>query len=93
MSPDSPLRDCQWRWGRLVGTSSNLGPDVTYWFSPFITRKGLESELSSFLDDVKSEQPQSISHSLQNPPLRALTISARADPAADSVLPAMDRRS
>ena len=37
---------------------------MTYWFGPFITRKGLERELGSFLDDVTSEQPQSISHSL-----------------------------
>ena len=41
-------------WARVF---RRLGPDVTYWFGPFITRKGLESELSSFLDDVKSEQP------------------------------------
>ena len=38
-------------WWARVQTS---GPDVTYWFGPFITRKGLESELSAFLDDVKS---------------------------------------
>ena len=43
----------------------------------FITRKGLESELSSFLDDVKSEQPQSISHSLlRTRRSEPLTISA-----------------
>ena len=48
-------------WWARIQTS---GPDVTYWFGPFITRDGLESELGSFLDDVKSEQPQSISHSL-----------------------------
>ena len=48
-------------WWARIQTS---GPDVTYWFGPFITRKGLESELNSFLDDVKSEHPQSISHSL-----------------------------
>ena len=48
-------------WWARIQTS---GPDVTYWFGPFITRKGLERELGSFLDDVTSEQPQSISHSL-----------------------------
>ena len=43
----------------------------------FITRKGLESELSAFLDDVKSEQPQSISHSLlRTRRSEPLTISA-----------------
>ena len=48
-------------WWARIQTS---GPDVTYWFGPFITRNGLESELGPFLDDVNSEQPQSISHSL-----------------------------
>ena len=48
-------------WWARIQTS---GPDVTYWFGPFITRNGLESELDSFLDDVNSEQPQSISPSL-----------------------------
>ena len=48
-------------WWARIQTS---GPDVTYLFGPFITRKGLEIELDSFLDDIKSEQPQSISHSL-----------------------------
>ena len=61
------------RWGR-VQTS---GPEVIYWFGTFITLKGLESELSSFLDDVKSEQPQSISHSLlRTRRSEPLTISA-----------------
>ena len=48
-------------WWARIQTS---GPDVTYWFGPFVTRKGLERELGSFLEDVTSEQPQSISHSL-----------------------------
>lgn len=47
-------------WARVQTT----GPDVTYWFGPFITRRGLEQELSSFLDDIASEQPGSVSHSL-----------------------------
>ena len=48
-------------WWARIQTS---GPDVTYWFGPFITKAGLESELSTFLDDINSEHPQSISHSL-----------------------------
>ena len=61
-------------WWARVQTS---GPHVTYWFGPFITRKGLESQLSDFLDDVKSEQPQSISHSLlRTRRSEPLTISA-----------------
>ena len=47
-------------WARVQTT----GPDVTYWFGPFITRRGLEQELSSFLDDISSEQSGSVSHSL-----------------------------
>ena len=47
-------------WARV----QTVGPDVTYWFGPFLTRRGLESELSIFLDDIISEQPQSISHAV-----------------------------
>ena len=48
-------------WWARIQTS---GPDVTYWFGPFMTKSGLESQLSNFLDDINSEHPQSISHSL-----------------------------
>ena len=48
-------------WWARVETS---GPDVTYWFGPFLSRKGLESQLGVFLEDIGSEHPQSISHSL-----------------------------
>ena len=48
-------------WWARIQTS---GPDVTYWFGPFISKSGLESQLSTFLDDINSEHPQSISHSL-----------------------------
>ena len=47
-------------WARI----QTAGPDVTYWFGPFLTRRGLEAELGTFLNDISSEQPQSISHSL-----------------------------
>ena len=33
-------------WWARVETS---GPDVTYWFGPFVTRRGLEKELPVFL--------------------------------------------
>ena len=36
------------------------GPDVTYWFGPFVTRRGLERELGKFLEDIGSEQPSSM---------------------------------
>ena len=48
-------------WWARVETS---GPDVTYWFGPFETRRGLEQELPVFLDDVNSEEPQSMSHAV-----------------------------
>ena len=32
-------------WWARVETS---GPDVTYWFGPFVTRRGLEQELPRF---------------------------------------------
>ena len=38
-------------WARVETT----GPDVTYWFGPFLSRSGLESELSTFLDDISSD--------------------------------------
>ena len=47
-------------WARVETT----GPEVTYWFGPFLTRTGLESELATFLEDVGSEQPQSMRHTL-----------------------------
>ena len=47
-------------WARIETT----GPDVTYWFGTFVTRRGLEQELSVFLDDVSSEEPQSMSHAV-----------------------------
>ena len=48
-------------WWARVETS---GPDVTYWFGPFLSRKGPEDQLDVFLEDIGSEQPQSIRHSL-----------------------------
>ena len=48
-------------WWARVQTS---GPDVTYWFGPFLTRNGLEAELNTFLEDIGSEHPQSLNHSV-----------------------------
>ena len=47
-------------WARIETT----GPDVTYWFGPFLSRQGLESALPSFLEDISSEEPQSLNHTL-----------------------------
>ncbi|TCD57070.1 DUF1816 domain-containing protein [Synechococcus sp. BS55D] len=46
-------------WARV----QTHGPDVTYWFGPFVTRGSLERELPLFLEDVASEAPVSIDHS------------------------------
>ncbi|WP_186481138.1 DUF1816 domain-containing protein [Synechococcus sp. NOUM97013] len=48
-------------WWARVQTQS---PDVTYWFGPFVRRSTLERELSPFLDDLKSEAPGSLEHSV-----------------------------
>ena len=48
-------------WWARVETE---GPDVTYWFGPFVTRRGLERELGRFLEDIGSEQPSSMNHTV-----------------------------
>ena len=48
-------------WWARVETS---GPDVTYWFGPFVTPRGLEKDLPVFLEDVNSEEPPSMSYAL-----------------------------
>ena len=47
-------------WARV----QTQGPDVTYWFGPFVTRSSLEKHLPDFLDDVSSESPSHLSHAL-----------------------------
>jgi len=47
-------------WARVETTA----PDVTYWFGPFLTRRGLTTELESFLDDIRSEAPASVDHAI-----------------------------
>ena len=47
-------------WARVETT----GPDVTYWFGPFVRRSTLESELQTFLADIRSEQPAVVEHQL-----------------------------
>ena len=39
-------------------------PQVTYWFGPFLTRRGLQSNLSSFEEDLSIEGANSINHKL-----------------------------
>ena len=47
-------------WARV----QTHGPDVTYWFGPFVTKNGLEQVLPAFLDDLSSEAPSSMDHSV-----------------------------
>ena len=48
-------------WWARVETRS---PDAVYWFGPFVRRSTLEAALGSFLDDLRSESPGSLDHTL-----------------------------
>ena len=60
-----PVRRCAnglglaW-WARV----STQGPDVVYWYGPFVRRRTLESQLQAFLDDLRAESPAALSHEL-----------------------------
>ena len=47
-------------WARV----QTQGPDTTYWFGPFVTRSSLLKQLPVFLDDVSSEAPAHLSHTV-----------------------------
>ena len=40
-------------------------PNVVYWFGPFLTRKGLNVQLSVFLKDLSDEAPSSVTHRVE----------------------------
>ena len=48
-------------WWAKVET---IQPEVTYWFGPFLTRRSLKVRLSGFVEDLSSESPKKINHSL-----------------------------
>ena len=48
-------------WWAKVETSA---PNVTYWFGPFLTKRSLRINLSTFLKDLSYEGSQSIKHTL-----------------------------
>ena len=48
-------------WWAKVETST---PKVTYWFGPFLTRRSLRLNLSSFEEDLFFEGSDSIKHTL-----------------------------
>ena len=39
-------------------------PSCTYWFGPFITKRSLKENISSFINDLSSEGSKNIKHSL-----------------------------
>ena len=47
-------------WGRV----ETRQPNVVYWFGPFLTRNGLKTNLSIFLEDLSLEDPLSMQHTL-----------------------------
>ena len=48
-------------WWAKIETNQ---PDVTYWFGPFLTRRSLKVSLTGFVEDLTSESPEAINHSL-----------------------------
>ena len=39
-------------------------PNATYWFGPFITKRSLKENMSSFIQDLSDEGYKNIQHSL-----------------------------
>ena len=48
-------------WWAKVETNE---PDMTYWFGPFLTRRSLKVNLSTFVKELSEEGPNSINHCL-----------------------------
>ena len=48
-------------WWAKVQTK---GPEATYWYGPFLTRRSLKSNLSKFSEELLDEGVESISHNL-----------------------------
>ena len=40
------------------------GPNVIYWFGPFLTKKNLEGNLETFITELNDEGSNDISHTL-----------------------------
>ena len=45
-------------WARV----QTHGPEITYWFGPFVRRQELDAALQPFLDDLGREAPGSLDH-------------------------------
>tara|TARA_B100001109_G_scaffold125466_1_gene102118 strand:- start:782 stop:997 length:216 start_codon:yes stop_codon:yes gene_type:complete len=39
-------------------------PSATYWFGPFITKRSLKENMSSFIEDLSDEGSKNIKHNL-----------------------------
>ena len=48
-------------WWAKIETSQ---PSCTYWFGPFITKRSLKENISSFIKDLSDEGSKNIKHSL-----------------------------
>ena len=48
-------------WWAKVDTGT---PSVTYWYGPFLTKRSLNENLESFLNDLSEEGSMDIKHSL-----------------------------
>ena len=64
----SPIRGLR-RFGNIVGFAwwakvETHQPNAIYWFGPFLTRRSLQVNLPSFLEDLSVEGSDSIKHSL-----------------------------
>ncbi len=48
-------------WARV----QTKGPDVVYWFGPFVRQTSLQKALPAFLDELRSEAPAALEVALQ----------------------------
>ena len=47
-------------WARV----ETKGPDVLYWFGPFVRQTSLQEALPAFLDELRGESPASLEYTL-----------------------------
>jgi hypothetical protein len=48
-------------WARV----ETKGPDVVYWFGPFVRQASLQQALPAFLDELRAEAPAALEVSVQ----------------------------
>ena len=48
-------------WWAKIETEN---PSATYWYGPFITKRGLKENMSSFIKELADEGSKNIKHSL-----------------------------